>query len=53
MEPSFKRWFHFCLKAESVYVKLLDVGASDTFTIAEGQHIEIQEPAVFVLELVD
>ena len=37
---------------EAVYVKLLDVGASDTFTIADGQCIEIQEPAMFTLELV-
>ena len=38
--------------AEVIYVKLLDVGASDTFTIAEGQYIEIHEPANFELVLV-
>lgn len=38
--------------AEAVYVKLLDVGASDTFTIEDGQFIEIHEPAKFILELV-
>jgi hypothetical protein len=37
---------------EAVYVKALDVGQSDTFTIADGQCIEIQEPAKFTLELV-
>ena len=36
--------------AESFYVKVLDVGASDTFTIADGQFIEIHEPAKFTLE---
>lgn len=39
--------------AEIFYVKLLDVGASDAFTIADGQYIEIHEPAKFVLELVE
>lgn len=38
--------------AEVFYVKVLDVGASDTFTIADGQFIEIHEPAKFTLELV-
>ena len=38
--------------SEVFYVKLLDVGASDTFTIEDGQFIEIHEPAKFVLELV-
>ena len=37
--------------AESFYVKVLDVGASDTFTIEDGQFIEIHEPAKFVLEI--
>lgn len=32
------------------YVKLLDVGESDTFTIEEGQIIEIHEPGQFLLE---
>lgn len=39
--------------AESFYVKVLDVDASDTFTIADGQHIEIQEPAKFTLEKIE
>ena len=38
--------------AEVIYVKLLDVGASDTFNIADGQYIEIHEPASFELVLV-
>lgn len=37
---------------EAVYVKALDVGQSDTFTIADGQCIEIHEPAKFTIELV-
>lgn len=36
---------------EAIYVKVLDVGQSDTFTIADGQCIEIHEPAKFVLEI--
>lgn len=32
------------------YVKLLDVGKSDTFTIEDGQIIEIHEPGKFLLE---
>lgn len=32
------------------YVKVLDVGKSDTFTIEEGQIIEIHEPGKFLLE---
>jgi hypothetical protein len=39
--------------AEAFYVKVLDAGASDTFTIEDGQHIEIQEPAKFLLESVE
>lgn len=38
--------------AESFYVKVLDVGASDTFSIEDGQFIEIHEPAKFTLELI-
>ena len=38
---------------EAAYVKAMDVGQSDTFTIADGQCIEIHEPAKFTLELVD
>ena len=37
---------------EIFYVKALDVGDSDTFSIEDGQYIEIHEPAKFVLELV-
>lgn len=32
------------------YTKLLDVGESDTFTIEEGQIVEIIEPGQFLLE---
>lgn len=39
--------------SDVIYVKLLDVGESDTFTIEEGQIIEIQEPGKFILEKVD
>ena len=39
--------------SESFYVEVLDVGSSDTFTIADGQHIEIQEPAKFTLEKIE
>lgn len=35
--------------AEVFYMKLLDVGASDTVTIGEGQIIEIHEPDKFTL----
>lgn len=38
--------------AEVPYVTLLDVGESDTFTIVDGYHIEIQEPGRFSLEMV-
>lgn len=38
--------------AETFYNKALNVGQSDTFTIADGQHIEIHKPAEFTLELV-
>ena len=38
--------------AEIFYVKVLDVGKSDTFTIEDGQFIEIHEPSKFVLELI-
>ena len=37
---------------ESIYIKVLDVDQSDTFTIEEGQCIEIHEPAKFIIELV-
>lgn len=37
---------------EAIYVKALDVGQSDTFTIADGQCIEIHEPAKFTIELI-
>lgn len=37
--------------AESFYVKLLRVNESDTFTIADGQYIEIHEPDIFRLEM--
>lgn len=37
---------------EAIYVKALDVGQSDTFTITDGQCIEIHEPAKFTIELV-
>lgn len=36
--------------AETYYVKVLDVGESDTFTIEDGQCIEIHEPGRFQLE---
>lgn len=36
--------------AEVFYAKVLDVGASDTFTIKDGQFIEIHEPAKFTIE---
>ena len=36
--------------AEAFYVKVLNVGASDTFTIEDGQFIEIHEPAKFAIE---
>lgn len=39
--------------AEVFYVKLLDVGESDTFTIEDGQFIEIHEPAKFTLEKIE
>ena len=37
--------------AETLYVKLLDVGASDTVTIPEDCFIEIHEPDQFTFEL--
>ena len=37
--------------AETFYVKLLDVNASDSFSIKEGQYIYIAEPSRFKLEL--
>ena len=37
--------------AESFYVKLLDVNASDTFSIQEGQYVYIAEPGRFKFEL--
>lgn len=36
--------------AEAYYVKVLNPGESDTFTIEEGQHIEIVEPGKYLLE---
>lgn len=36
--------------ADTFYVKVLDVGASDTVTIGEGQIIEIHEPGKYKLE---
>ena len=39
--------------AESFYVEVLDVGESDTFTIEDGQFIEIHDPAKFTLELIE
>lgn len=39
--------------AESFYIKLLDVGESDTFTIEDGQYIEIHEPDIFQLEMTE
>lgn len=36
--------------SDVIYVKLLDVGESDTFTIEDGQIVEIHEPAQFLLE---
>lgn len=38
--------------AEVIYVKLLDVNESDTFTISDGCHIDIKEPGRFSLEMV-
>lgn len=38
--------------AEVIYVKLLDVNESDTFTIQDGQYIEIHGPGGFRLEKV-
>lgn len=38
--------------AEVFYIKVLKPGESDTFTIEDGQFIEIHEPAKFTLELV-
>ena len=38
--------------AEIFYAEVLDVDESDTFTIEDGQFIEIHEPAKFVIELV-
>ena len=39
--------------AESFYVEVLEVGDSDTFTIEDGQFIEIHEPAKFTLEKIE
>ena len=36
--------------AEGVFVKLIDVGASEDFTIEDGQYIKIVEPAKFKIE---
>ena len=37
--------------AETFYVKVLDIGKSDTVTIGENQYIEIHEPGNFKLEM--
>lgn len=37
--------------AETFEVKLIDAGQSDTITVPEGAHVDIQEPAVIELEL--
>lgn len=39
--------------SDVVYVKSLDVGESDTFTIEDGQIVEIHEPGRFLLEKAD
>lgn len=36
--------------AESIFVKLIDVGASEDFTIEDGQYIKIVEPGKFKIE---
>lgn len=36
--------------AESVFVKLIDVGATEDFTIEDGQYIKIVEPGKFKIE---
>lgn len=36
---------------ETVSVKLVDVGESETITIEDGQYIELTEPAVFSFEM--
>lgn len=36
--------------SDIIYVKVLDVGESDTFTIEDGQVVEIHEPGQFLLE---
>lgn len=36
--------------AEVFFSKVLDVGISDTFTIKDGQYIDIQGPGKFILE---
>lgn len=36
--------------AESVFVKLIDVGTSEDFTIEDGQYIKIVEPGKFKIE---
>lgn len=36
--------------AEAYYIKVLNPGESDTFTIEEGQHVDICEPGKFLLE---
>ena len=33
--------------AESIFVKLIDVGASEDFTITDNQYIKIVEPGKF------
>ena len=36
--------------AESVFVKVIDVGATEDFTIEDGQYIKIVEPGKFRIE---
>lgn len=36
--------------AEAYYVKVLKPGESDTFTIEDGQHVDICEPGKYLLE---
>lgn len=36
--------------SEAYYVKVLNPGESDTFTIEEGQHVDICEPGKYLLE---
>ena len=36
--------------AESIFVKLIDVGASEDFTITDNQYIKIVEPGKFKIK---